>query len=97
MAEAGGHNPTTGPEWLEDSALECLARNRCPDCGAGRNGYPFIDGPRGGLSRNIACQWCGSEFNVTGRSGRIIWAHRNSTQGRPDRQRLSEVFGIILP
>lgn len=87
----------TAVEWLPDTALACLAKQRCPDCGAGSNGYPFRDGPRGGMCRNLACEWCGSEFNVTLLRGEPVLAHRNSPRGRPDRARLLTVFGIVLP
>ena len=39
--------------------LESLNINRCPDCG----GEKFLAGPEGGLSQNIKCANCGSEFN----------------------------------
>ena len=33
----------------------------CPDCLKPRD---FLQGPRGGLSVNIKCRFCGAEFNV---------------------------------
>lgn len=47
---------------------------RCPDCG----GEEFIDGPRGGLSRNMKCAtaWCGSEYNIARYEGRIFHVDR---------------------
>ncbi len=32
----------------------------CPDCDA----MTFLEGPHGGLSVNVKCENCGSEFNV---------------------------------
>lgn len=39
-----------------------LIQKKCPDCGEtpGR----FLEGPHGGMSVNIKCENCGSEFNV---------------------------------
>lgn len=34
--------------------------NMCPDCGL----LGFLEGPHGGMSVNIRCKACGSEFNV---------------------------------
>ena len=33
--------------------------NTCPDCG-----NSFLYGPTGGGSQNVACEHCGSEFNI---------------------------------
>ena len=44
-----------------DPVFEAIAvKHCCPDCG----GEEFLMGPRGGLSQNIKCGGCGSEFNV---------------------------------
>jgi hypothetical protein len=50
---------------IEDSPEEkrmivTLNRGECPDCG----NYMIVPGPRGGLSRNVSCDACGSRFNV---------------------------------
>jgi hypothetical protein len=33
----------------------------CPDC----QGTAFLEGPSGGMSTNVRCDTCGSEFNIT--------------------------------
>lgn len=66
-----------------------IDRGFCPDCGQ----HCLVLGPMGGMSRNIACAWCGSEFNVVMGSG---FGHRNSVAGKPDYGRLESVFGIRL-
>ena len=37
-----------------------LNEGNCPDCRMPK----LVPGPRGGLSRNVACDNCGSRFNV---------------------------------
>ena len=37
-----------------------LNQNICPDC----SGTNWLNGPRGGDSRNIECETCGSDFNI---------------------------------
>lgn len=39
---------------------ELLHFFRCPDC----HGPNFLKGPEGGLSTNIKCSDCGSQFNI---------------------------------
>lgn len=57
-----------------DAELTAWFRNNecCPDCG----GSEFLDGPRGGLSRNMSCAGCGSEYNIARYEGRIITVDR---------------------
>jgi hypothetical protein len=43
------------------------------------------------MSVNVACDKCGSEFNLS-----PVMAHRNSVKGSPDLVRLRQVFGIDL-
>jgi DNA-directed RNA polymerase subunit RPC12/RpoP len=59
---------------LKQRGLESFAENpaRCSDCGS-KN---FYGGPEGGLSQNVKCVDCGSEFNVTWFYGRIISVER---------------------
>jgi len=65
---------------------ELMETSRCPDCGG------FLrKGPEGGVSINIACIGCGSEFNFS-----PLLTQRNSTKGDPNHTRLWEVFGIKL-
>lgn len=54
------------------------AHGNCPDCG----NDTFRDGPRGGLAQNIACERCGSKFNVTIFDGRCVFAQRIDRGGR---------------
>lgn len=63
-----------------------LRHGRCPDCGG-----CLYAGPEGGMSVNVACDKCGSEFNLS-----PVMAHRNSVKGSPDLVRLRQVFGIDL-
>lgn len=65
-----------------------LVQYQCPDCNA-----DIISGPTGGMSMNVACSGCGSEFNFTPAIGA---ADRNSTRGEPNLDRLSKIFGILL-
>lgn len=48
-----------------DPLTTTLNQNKCPDCG----GSNFLDGPSGGMSQNIECANCGSDFNVTPSDG----------------------------
>ncbi|MCS4089199.1 hypothetical protein FHT76_000788 [Rhizobium sp. BK176] len=50
------------------------AHNSCPDCGGAR----FVDGPKGGMSRNIRCEnaACGSQYNVAAVQGHVLFAQR---------------------
>lgn len=66
-----------------------IHRARCPDCAS----HHLIRGPKAGLSTNIACAACGSEFNVT---PDLRTAERNSTRGSPDADRLRQIFEINL-
>jgi hypothetical protein len=46
---------------MTDTELdELLGLHTCPDC----HNMGFLKGPEGGLSTNIKCKTCGSEFNV---------------------------------
>ncbi len=40
--------------------IERIKQSRCPDCGE----KTLLEGPSGGMSMNIACNSCLSEFNV---------------------------------
>ena len=42
-----------------DAIRLSLNAGQCPDCG----GKKFLAGPEGGLTQNIKCAACGSEFN----------------------------------
>lgn len=46
--------------WISSHDFDVLIKGSCPNCG-GRN---FKGGPRGGMSRNILCANCKTEFNV---------------------------------
>jgi hypothetical protein len=58
----------------EDITTWFQANKTCPDCGGSR----FIDGPRGGMSKNIRCEnaACGSQFNVAAIQGHVLFAQR---------------------
>lgn len=49
-------------EDLPDDAVNKLANNTCPDCGARQ----LLAGPEGGGSQNLMCGKCYSEFNYAG-------------------------------
>ena len=49
-----------GEELTGDESLWIYATATCPDCGIGE----LRNGPEGGISRNVACVNCGSEFNI---------------------------------
>lgn len=55
-----------------DPVRAALAKGICPDCGSG----DFYEGPRGGLSVNIKCAGCGSEFNVAMAGGSLLVGER---------------------
>jgi hypothetical protein len=80
------------PEMLPQDMIVKLEAGRCPDCAVA----DLVLGPVGGHARNIACRGCGSEFNVTEYGGVVVIGHRNSEPGKPNHQRLKEVFGIVL-
>lgn len=42
--------------------LECVRKGKCPDC---KVKGKILAGPRGGMSMNVKCGACGSEFNIT--------------------------------
>jgi len=42
--------------------LECVRKNKCPDC---KVKGKILAGPCGGISMNVKCGACGSEFNIT--------------------------------
>jgi hypothetical protein len=67
-----------------------LANGRCPDC----NGERLRAGPCAGMSQNIACALCGSEFVFVDAAPGL--STRNTQKGRPDRERLKAVYGIEL-
>ncbi len=67
-----------------------LAHFECPDC----NQFLLVRGPEGGMSINVACAGCGSEFNFCPLAP--LLSHRNGSAGNPDRDRLRTVFGIEL-
>jgi len=80
---------TTEPvEWLDSGELLAIGHGNCPDCG---NIACMTQGPRGGMTQNYACRYCGAEFNYG-----LFGGHRNSKKGQPDHQRLCEIFGIVL-
>jgi len=76
---------------LSHLEIEELTRGKCPDCGERH----FFEGPRGGMSVNIACSRCGAEFNWCPTGPAL--SQRNGERGKPDRQRLLAVFGMRLP
>ncbi|NTF17382.1 hypothetical protein G6L37_03000 [Agrobacterium rubi] len=49
----------------------------CPDCGE----KEFLPGPRGGLSQNMSCVGCGSEFNLASYDGDVFLASRIDRTG----------------
>jgi hypothetical protein len=49
-------------EQLQGEALAAVQRHECPFCGH----QGFAQGPRGGLSVNVACPGCGARFNLCG-------------------------------
>lgn len=61
---------------VDDQALTAWFQTNktCPDCGGSR----FLDGPRGGMSRNIRCEnvACGSQYNVAAIQGHVLFAQR---------------------
>lgn len=78
---------------LPEHANDLLAMGICPDCA-----MPGMkNGPRGGISQNVACPTCGAEFNVARWDGEVVMAHRNSVMGQPNEDRLRSVFQIELP
>jgi hypothetical protein len=85
------------PMMLSDTELDLMTRGRCPDCGVGGNESAFTLGPCGAMGQNVACRHCGSEFNAARMDGRYVMGGRNSAPGAPDRERLRDVFGIVLP
>lgn len=44
------------------SPFDLVCENTCPEC---LSKDTLLAGPEGGMSRNIACKFCGSEFNFT--------------------------------
>jgi len=46
----------------EKNNLNCVKKNKCPDC---KVEGQILAGPRGGMSQNVKCGNCGSEFNIT--------------------------------
>lgn len=61
---------------LDDQTLTAWfqANQACPDCG----GLQFVDGPQGGLSKNIRCAnlLCSSQYNVAQIQGHVLFAQR---------------------
>jgi ribosomal protein S27E len=72
---------------LTDDEGAALSIGQCPDC----RHTSIVGGPRGGATQNMACGHCGSEFNYV-----FGFGHRNSDRGKPDHDRLLQVFGISL-
>ena len=72
--------PMKPPLSDDERMIEALDRNECPDCGAKS---PFLGGPCGGMSQNILCDECGSEFNYC--RDFVSLSHRNSDHFRPER------------
>jgi hypothetical protein len=68
-------------KFLTPEKHELLVRGQCPDCG----GRDFRLGPRGGLSRNILCVSCRTEFN----HGPVMTERLGC-----DRMRQLEIYGI---
>ena len=57
------------PKGETNSLLLSFAKEgRCPDC----NSNAFVAGPCGGLSQNIKCNSCKSEFNVAIYEGCVL-------------------------
>jgi len=76
------------PLTAEEKLVGALKFNNCPDCGTKDK---FHEGPRGGMSINILCDECGSEFNLcwacielSGRNSDKFNPERNWAFGLPD-------------
>jgi hypothetical protein len=50
--------PSSDPD--HKRIIQALENGKCPDC----QNSAIVPGPRGGLSRNVSCDACGSRFNV---------------------------------
>lgn len=53
---------TARKERRPKSKLECVRKDKCPDC---KVKGKILVGPRGGMSVNVRCCNCGSRFNIT--------------------------------
>lgn len=73
------------PEPPFKSDFRWMQENRCPNC---HEEDCLIGGPCGGMSQNVGCANCGTEFNVTPALGLV-----ERTGKMPD-DRARIVFGI---
>jgi DNA-directed RNA polymerase subunit M/transcription elongation factor TFIIS len=68
---------------ISPAGQEMLLAGFCPDCGAAM----LLNGPRGGLARNVLCGACRTEFNVS-----PLQCERLAAPSDPARQK--EVYGV---
>jgi predicted alpha/beta-hydrolase family hydrolase len=76
---------------LSEDEVLALNRGICPDCG----GSNLLGGPSAGLSQNVGCTVCGSEFAYV--AAAPVMSTRNSPKGKPDRERIKSIYGIEIP
>jgi hypothetical protein len=62
----------------------------CPDCESG----VFLEGPQGGLSKNMLCNNCFSEFNIFHMSQNQICGERISDAKGCCVDRLKQIYGM---
>jgi len=86
---AGSANTSKDGERCSQAETNLIHNLICPDCLSKNR---LFSGPTGGLSVNIACGDCGSEFNIMGPFG----VDRISTKGKPDIARLKSAYRIVL-
>lgn len=53
------HRTTSYGDSLTKWEEQTLRKGTCPDCEVGS----FLQGPCGGISMNVKCDYCGSKFN----------------------------------
>lgn len=75
------------PGRQERRDCEAIRKGVCPDCGSAE----LLGGPSGGMSQNVLCNHCLSEFNV--HSGFGTGAFRVDRNGRAGQARAA-IFGI---
>lgn len=61
---------TRSPE--DDLRDHFQIHRNCPDCGS----KSFLEGPSGGMSTNMKCAGCDSEFNISMWVGDIMFVER---------------------
>ena len=79
---------------LSTQELNYIRNDQCPDC---QQKDTLVSGPKGGSAMNVACDNCGSEFNLCLIPDGLALSHRNSIPGQPNLSRLAFVFNISLP